>query len=103
MALVARKPRIKFHFVGVEEERRLNNCPAAPFRVAVPLMVVVDPAAKVRVAALVTDLVKLLNVVSPVIDCAVPFNTTLDVPGVIVAPVRVQLPEMFSVALPIDS
>jgi len=47
--------------VPVVELLSLNNWPLAPFKVSVPpeAIVCVEPAAKVRVSAVVTDLVKL--------------------------------------------
>src|SRR3569832_1271731 len=70
-----------FQRVPVEVDRNDNNCPLAPLRVAVPVKVVVEFAANFNVSALLTDLVKLLNVVSPERNWLVPFNTTVPPPA----------------------
>src|SRR3569832_1578319 len=70
-----------FQRVPVEVDRNDNNCPLAPLRVAVPVMVVVEFAANFNVSALLADLVKLLNVVSPERIWLVPFNTTVPPPA----------------------
>ena len=53
------------HWVGVDEERRERSWPAAPWTVQVPTIVWVTDAGKVRVAAVVTVLDRLLKVVVP--------------------------------------
>jgi len=65
------------HWVGVELLRRNRRFPAAPCRVSALVIVVVLPAAKVRVSAVVTVLVRLKNVVSPVMDWRVPLSVTV--------------------------
>src|SRR3569833_2269895 len=69
-----------------------------PLRVAVPVMVVVEFAANFNVSALLTDLVKLLNVVSPERIWLVPFNTTVPPPAAKV-PLLMKLPETVVVPL----
>src|SRR3569832_1277716 len=81
-----------FQRVPVEVDRTDNNCPLAPMRVVVPVLVVVEFAANFNVSALLTDLVKLLNVVSPERFWLVPFNTTVPPPAAKV-PLLMLLPE----------
>ncbi len=59
------------------EERRLSRFPAAPFRVTVPSIPVVEPDSKVRVSAAATDLVRLKKVVEPLIVWPVPSRVTV--------------------------
>src|SRR3569832_1946173 len=87
-----------FQRVPVEVDRNDNNCPLATLRVAVPEMVVVEFAANFNVSALLTDLVKLLNVVSPERIWLVPFNTTVPPPAAKV-PLLMKLPENVVVPL----
>jgi hypothetical protein len=54
-----------FQIEPLVEERSERSWPAAPLRVSVPAIVCVVPAPKVRVRAVVTDLVRLLKVVEP--------------------------------------
>ncbi len=54
-----------FQVEPFDEERSERSCPAAPARVIVPAIVCVVPAPNVSVRAVVTDLVRLLNVVEP--------------------------------------
>src|SRR3569832_2306008 len=84
--------------VPVEVARNDNNCPLAPMRVAVPVMVVEEFAENFNVAALLTVLVKLLNVVSPERIWLVPFITTVPPPAAKV-PLLMNLPETVVVPL----
>ena len=53
--------RVSPHLVGAELEARVSSCPEAPLKVSVPpeAIVWVAEAGKVRVSAVVTDLVRL--------------------------------------------
>jgi len=51
----------------VDEDRSERFCPEAPVRVNVPATVCVEPASNVKVAALLTLLVRLEKLVDPVI------------------------------------
>ncbi|MCY3019382.1 MAG: hypothetical protein NTW87_10205 [Planctomycetota bacterium] len=65
---------LMFHCVPGVPLRNESNWPAAPCNVSVPLTVCVEPAAKVSVAADVTDFVKLLKLLFPEIDWFAPFR-----------------------------
>ena len=60
-----------------EEETRVRRLLAIPFNVVVPTIVCAVLEAKVNVAAVVTDLVRLLKVVEPEIVWAVPSSVTV--------------------------
>src|SRR3989338_3111403 len=55
-----------YHLVGVAEERKLSNWPAAPSRVNVPVMVWVPEAGKVIVLAVVHSRSRAVKVLLPV-------------------------------------
>src|SRR3569832_2253209 len=87
-----------FQRVPVEVDRNDNNCPLAPLRVAVPVMVEVEFAANFNVTTLLTDLVKLLNVVSPERIWLEPYNTSVPPPAAKV-PLMMYKPETAAVPL----
>src|SRR3989338_1976129 len=55
-----------YHLVGVAEERKLSNWPAAHSRVNVPVIVWLPPAGKVTVLAVVHSRSRLAKVLLPV-------------------------------------
>ena len=81
-----------FHWVPVEEERRMISLPLAPVKVSVPETVWVVPAVKVRLSPAVVS-VKLLKVVEPDMAWAEPFKVTVPELGVNVPPELDQLPD----------
>jgi len=66
-----------FQVEPFDDDLSERSCPALPVRVNVPVVVWVVPAPKVSVRAVVTDFVRLLNVVDPEIVWLVPSKTTV--------------------------
>ena len=83
---------LNFHWVPGVEEAKAKNAPGCPVRVVVPAMVWVAEAGKVKVSAVVTDLVRLLKVVEPAMVWEVPLRFTVPELWVKVPAVLVKLP-----------
>src|SRR6267143_2312830 len=83
--------------------RSERSCADAPCRIIVPVIVCVPAASNVSVRALATCLVKLLNVVDPVMDWLVPFRVTVPLPPEKLAPVLFQLPVRLILLEPADN
>src|SRR3972149_3440895 len=86
MTLAAVEASAKFHELPSDDERSSRRLPALPFIVAVPVMLVVEPAPNLRVVGLAkveASFVRLWNVVEPdtcwVVPSA-PLRMTVDVP-----------------------